>query len=195
MKATKIKQTLLALALSSTALSATADWTLNNANSSLNFISIKKLSIGEVHTFNSISGLLKDNGDAKVKVILRSVNTQIPKRDARMKKVLFEVTKFPQASVTTKLDIKRIKSLKVGESFSQIVELALSIHGQQQEVEANMRITALANNKLLASTIKPVIINAKDFHLVKGINVLRTLAKLPSISTAIPVTADFIFEK
>ncbi len=195
MKALQIKQTLLALVLGSTALSATADWTLNNANSSLNFISIKKLSIGEVHAFNSISGSLKDNGDAKVNVILSSLNTQIPKRDARMKKVLFEITKFPQASVTTKLDIKRINSLKVGESFSQTVELALSIHGQQQEVEANMRVTALANNKLLASTIKPIIINAKDFQLVKGIKVLRTLAKLPSISTAIPVTADFIFEK
>ncbi|MFK5949768.1 MAG: YceI family protein [Methylococcales bacterium] len=195
MKALQIKQILLALVLSTTALSATADWTLNNADSSLNFIAIKKLSIGEVHAFNSINGSLKDNGDAKVNVILSSVNTQIPKRDARMKKKLFEITKFPQASVTTKLDIHRINNLKVGESFSQTVELALSIHGQQQEVEANMRVTALANNRLLASTIKPIIINAKDFKLVKGINILRSLAKLSSISTAIPVTADFIFEK
>ncbi len=195
MKTSRLKQTLLALALSATAFSASADWNLNNADSSLNFISIKKLSIGEVHSFKTINGSLKENGDAQVNVTLSSVETNIPKRDARMKKELFEIVKFPQASVTTKLDIKRINALQVGESFTQALELTLSIHGQKEEVEATMRITSLAGNKLLASTIKPLIINAKDFKLVKGIEILRTLAKLPSISTAIPVSADFIFEK
>jgi len=195
MKMTRLQQSLFALALTCSAYSATADWSLNNAQSSLNFISIKKLSIGEVHSFKSLKGTLKENGAVKVEVTLNSVETQIPKRDTRMKKVLFETDQFPSATVSTQIDMKRINALKTGESFSQPLELALSIHGLKQEVEAEMRITALAGNKLLASTIKPIILKASDFKLVKGIELLRELAKLPSISTAIPVTASFIFEK
>lgn len=195
MKFTHLKQALLALALSTTAYSVSADWDLNNKESALNFISIKKLSIGEVHSFKSMKGSLKDNGEAQVTVNLKSVETMIPKRNERMKKELFEVIQFPQASVKTKLNIKKINKLKIGESYTEILELALSIHGQQQEVEADLRITALADNKILASTIKPIIIKASDFNFVKGIEVLRTLAKLPSISTAVPVSASFIFEK
>ncbi len=195
MKLFRLKQTLLAIALSTSVCTASADWALNNTESSLNFISIKKSTIGEVHSFEKLKGSLKDNGEAKVIVTLASLESMIPKRNERMKKVLFEISQYPQAMVTTKLDIHRINKLKVGESYTETLELALSIHGQQQEVEANLRITALKGNKILASTIKPIIINASDFNLVKGIDVLRTLAKLPSISTAIPVTASFIFEK
>lgn len=195
MKITRLKQTLCALALASMTVTASADWSLNNDDSSLNFISIKKQSIGEVHTFKNLEGTLKDNGDVTVDVSLISVDTKIPTRDDRMKKVLFEVTQFPKATVSTKVDVKRIDNLKNGESFSRKVPLELSIHGQQQKVDADMRITSLTDNKLLVSTIKPIIINARDFELEKGIDMLKELAKLPSISTAIPVTASFIFEK
>lgn len=195
MRITRLKQTVWALALSCMALSASADWALNNADSSLNFISIKKQSIGEVHTFKNLEGTLKDNGNVTVEVSLISVDTKIPTRDDRMKKVLFEVAQFPKASVSTKVDVKRIDDLKKGESFSQKLALELSIHGQQQKVDADMRITSLADKRLLVSTIKPIIINARNFELEKGIKMLKVLAKLPSISTAVPVTASFIFEK
>jgi len=195
MRITRLKQTLCALALSSMVFTASADWALNNADSSLNFISIKKQSIGEVHTFKNLEGTLKDNGNVTVDVALTSVDTKIPTRDDRMKKVLFEVAQFPKATVSTKADVKRIESLKSGESFSQKLELNLSIHGQQQTVDADMRITSLAGNKLLVSTINPIIINARDFEFEKGIKMLQELAKLTSISTAVPVTASFIFEK
>jgi len=195
MKLTTLTHTLLALALTTTSYATLADWNLNNTDSSLNFISIKKQSIGEVNSFKKLTGSLKENGEAQVTVNLNSVETRVAKRNQRIKKELFETSLFPQATVKTKLNMKRINHLKAGESYSEVLELALSIHGQQQEVEADMRITALTGNKLLASTIKPIIIKASDFKLVQGIEVLRTLAKLPSISTAIPVTASFIFAR
>ncbi|MCK5829563.1 MAG: YceI family protein [Methylococcales bacterium] len=195
MKTTRLNQTFCALVLTSMAFSVSADWTLNNADSSLNFISIKKQSIGEVHTFKSIEGALKDNGNVTVDVSLSSVDTKIPKRDDRMKKVLFEIAQFPKATVSTKVDVDKINRLKSGESFSQNLELNLSIHGQQQKIDADMRITSLTDNKLLVSTIKPIIINARDYEFEKGIKMLQVLAKLPSISTVIPVTANFIFKK
>lgn len=195
MKIISLKKTLLALALTSVAYSATADWNLNNKESTLNFISTKKLTVGEVHTFKSLNGVLKDNGKVSVDVTLSSVDTKIPKRDERMKKELFEILKFPKATVSTTVDVKAVNKLKVGETLLQPLELNLSIHGQTKEVEAEMRITALTGNKLLVSTVKPIVINADDFKLVAGLGVLKELAKLSSISTAVPVTASFIFEK
>ncbi len=195
MKNSGLKQTFLALILTSVAYSASANWALNNTESTLDFISIKNLSVGEIHTFKNLAGSLKDNGDVSVDVSLSSVVTKIPIRDDRMKKVLFEVTKFPKATMSTKVDISRINSLKTGESFLQTLPLDLSIHGQQKKVDAELRITALADNKLLAVTVKPVIINMGDYKLEKGVELLKALAKLSSINTAVPVTVSFIFEK
>ncbi len=93
------------------------------------------------------------------------------------------------------MDIKRINSLKAGESFLQKLPLKLSIHGQQNNIDAELRITALADNKLLATTVKPIIIKMGDYKLEKGIELLKALAKLSSISTVAPVTVSFIFEK
>jgi polyisoprenoid-binding protein YceI len=195
MKITTLKKTLLTLILSSVAYSATADWNLNNKESTLNFVSTKKLTVGELHTFKNLDGVLKDNGKVSVNVTLASVDTKIPTRDERMKKELFEIVKFPKAMVSTTVDVKAVNTLKAGDTLLQTLTLNLSIHGKQKEVDALMRITALTGNKLLVSTVKPIIINASDFTLVAGIGVLKELAKLSSISTAVPVTASFIFEK
>ncbi|MCK5889334.1 MAG: YceI family protein [Methylococcales bacterium] len=195
MKNKKIKQALIALALSSAVFNVAADWSLNNKESTLNFISIKNLTIGEVHRFKTLEGHLKDDGSVNVSIILDSVDTRIPKRDERMKKVLFSTTKFPKATIATKVDSKKISGLKAGESFLQTAELELSIAGKKQEVEGKLRITALTDKTFLASTVQPIIINLANFELIKGIGLLKGLAKLSSISTAVPVTASFIFEK
>lgn len=195
MKILPLKQTLCAIALTSTVFTVSADWTLSNADSSLDFISIKNQSFGEVHTFKELAGSLKDNGEVTVGVSLSSVDTKIPTRDERMKKVLFETVAFPKATVSTKVNMTQVNGLKTGESLLQNLELKLSLHGSEQEVEADMRITALTDDKLLVSTVKPIVINTKDFKLDKGIDMLRELAKLSSISTSSPVTANFIFEK
>lgn len=195
MKTKQLKKILLVLALTIFSYTVSAEWTLNNTESTIDFISIKNLTIGEVHTFKTLEGSLKDNGEVNVNVSLASVDTKIPTRDERMKKELFDVAQFSKATVSTKIDSKKISDLKVGDSFIQTMPLILSIHGKTKEVDAEMRITSLTGNKILATTIKPIVVNAVDFEFVKGIDILKELAKLSSISTAVPVSANFIFEK
>jgi hypothetical protein len=194
MKILLLKHTLLTVVLTSFSFTVSAEWVLKNAESSLNFISIKKITTGEVHSFNRLQGSIKKSGDIKVSVKLSSVDTNIPIRNDRMQQFLFEVTKFPQATASTKIDFKHIEKMKVGDSYTQKVPLKLSLHGHDLNVKSEMRISLLNGNKLLVSTIKPVIVNAGDFALIKGIEKLQELAKLPSISTAVPVSASFIFE-
>lgn len=194
MKKIRLHNILLAFTLSVFTFSASAEWVLNNAESTLNVISIKKLKVGEVHSFKKLQGSLDNKGNVTLMVSLASVETNIPIRNDRMQQFLFEVPKFSEATVSTKIDIEKIIKMKVGESLIQTLPLELSIHGSKKVVDAEMRITSLVGNKLLVSTIKPMIINASDYALVKGIEKLTELAKLPSISTAVPVTANFIFE-
>ena len=194
MKKIRLHNILLACTLSAFTFSASAEWILNNAESTLNVTSIKKLKVGEVHSFKKLQGSLDDKGNVTLMVNLASVETNIPIRNDRMQQFLFEVPKFSEATVSTKINIEKITKMKVGESLIQTLPLELSIHGSKKVVDAEMRITSLVGNTLLVSTIKPMIINASDYALVKGIEKLTELAKLPSISTAIPVTASFIFE-
>jgi len=192
---TLLKNILLTTTLVTFSLNASADWVLKNAESSLNVVSIKKLTTGEIHTFSQLKGTVKKTGDVSVAVKLSSIETNIPIRDDRMQQFLFEVVKFPEATVTTRVNYKHIEKMKAGDSMLQKAPLKLSLHGHKLDVMAEMRVTLLSGNKLLVSTVKPVIINASEFALVKGIDKLKELAKLPSISTAIPVSVSFVFEK
>ena len=183
------------MVLNSVAFGASAEWRLNNKESNLNFISIKKTTVAEVHSFKSLNGKIKDNGNVSIIVSLNSVETNIPIRNDRMQQMLFDVVKFPKSSVSTKVNFKRINNMNVGDSYIELLELKLAIHGKVKEVGSEMRITLLKDDKLLVSTIKPIIINLGDFSLIKGVNMLKEVAKLSSISTAVPVTAQLVFEK
>lgn len=195
MKTALLRNIVLVLALTGSACNVYAEWVLNNSESTIDFISIKKSVVGEHHTFENLSGTLAGSGDATVIISLSSVATMIPIRDDRMKSMLFEVDMFPEAIVSTTVDYDRVSHMETGASVVQSLPLTLSLHGEQKSVQAEMRIVMLSNNRLLVSSIKPVIVNAGDFALAKGVEMLREIAKLPSISTAVPVTVELVFDK
>lgn len=195
MKATIYKSLLLLFLFSSLSATAIADWKLDNEASSIHFISIKKSKVAEIHHFGEMDGMLKKNGEAAVNIKLSSVETKIPIRDDRMKSMLFEVDLFPQASVSTQVDISQINSMKPGESVHKELKLSLSLHGQQKVLDAHLQVIRLSNDRIMISTVDPLIVNADEFALVKGVEALRNVAKLPSISTAVPVTVNLIFNK
>ncbi|WP_439135932.1 YceI family protein [Pseudomaricurvus sp.] len=171
-----------------------ADWSLNNEQSELNFISVKKSAIAEIHTFESVSGTLSDSGEVNLSIDLSSVDTNIEIRDQRLLKVLSDAGAFPTAELSGTVDTSAAKALKAGETLTQELSLTLSLHGQSHTVPASVKVTALTGGKLQVSTLQPVILNATDFQLVEGVNELKKLAGLPSISLAVPVTAELVFD-
>lgn len=194
MIATAMNKILLAFALVAAASSASAQWALNNAASRVDFISVKNAKVAELHHFKKLQGSISKKGKASATIGLASVETLIPIRNERMQSMLFEVEKFPQATVSTNVDFKRISSMKAGQSYIQSAQLELSVHGQKQTVDADLRIVKLRKNSLLVTTVKPIIVNADDFSLGKGVEALREVAQLLSISTAVPITASLVFE-
>lgn len=165
-----------------------SDWTINQEQSHIHFISIKKGDIAEVHQFNEMQGTFNESGDFSLSIPLSSVNTGIEIRDERMQTLLFEVAQFPTLSLTAKVNPKLVDELKVGEVLATKVEGQLSLHGQQQTIVFEVAVVKLTKNKIQVNSSKPLIVSAADFSLAQGVEKLRDIAGLSSISLAVPVS-------
>jgi hypothetical protein len=162
-------------------------------DSQLNFISIKKSSIAEVHEFQSLSGTIQQNGNVSVEIDLNSVNTNVAIRNDRMKSFFFETVTYPKAMLTAKIDMKSLEALTKGDSVQKTLDATLDLHGQSVVISIDAIVTKLANNQLSVVSAQPVILNVSDFKLVDGVDKLRKLAGLSSISQAVPVTFALTF--
>jgi hypothetical protein len=186
-------KTLAFLLLASATLSAHADWYLDGESSRLSFISTKNTSICEVQRFLVLHGKVDAKGLAEVEVELDSVNSGIPLRDERMRKDLFEIQTFPQALITTQIDLRPINDLAPGAQLELRLPLTVNLHGKQHEYNAELLATRLDDRRFQVVTLEPLIINAADFDLAPGLESLRKIAGLSAISLSVPVGAVLIF--
>ena len=173
--------------------STLADWRLAGDESSVHFVSVKKENIAEKHYFKSLSGGISDDGQAELTVDLASVETNIPIRNERMQTMLFETAKFAQATISTNVDAAKLKSLKPGQTMAVDADMTVQLHGEQKTETVPLQVTALNGGKLMVSTGAPIIVSARDFKLLEGIDKLREVAGLKSISPIVPVTATLMF--
>ncbi|WOH36894.1 YceI family protein [Thalassotalea fonticola] len=173
--------------------STLATWQLDNEQSLVSFVSIKKSDVAESHHFDSLKGIIKSNGEAQVSISLASVNTGISIRNERMQGMLFESELFPKAIITANIGTKLIEKLALGESSELMLQGRLELHGMKKSLQIPTYVTKVSNTKLMVTSIKPVIINAKDFGLEEGVKELQKIASLPSISNAVPVNFVLTF--
>ncbi|OZG73876.1 hypothetical protein BTA51_08800 [Hahella sp. CCB-MM4] len=171
-----------------------ASWKLNNDESRLSFISIKSTDIAEVHRFGKLEGSINDAGKAVLEIDLGSVATNIDIRDQRMKKELFQTEHFPKATYSVQLDPALIKQTAPGNTITTNLKGTLELHNVSKEVSADVVINRVSDNQVVVSTLQPLVINAADFALNDGVKKLQEIAKLPSISIAVPVSFNLTFE-
>ena len=183
---------MLALVMTLVSLPSLADWQLDPAKSSLHFVTTKASHVAEVHQFHSLQGKVNDQGHAELSIDLASVDTKIEIRDQRMREMLFEVAKFPVATLTANID-PMVLAIKVGESKDINLDGKLSIHGQSVAVQSPARVERLSDKVLQVNSLTPVIVNAKDADLIAGIEKLREVAGLPSISYSVVVDYNLTF--
>jgi polyisoprenoid-binding protein YceI len=174
---------------------AFAQWALINEESTVNYVSIKKSQVAEVNSFKTLNGSIENNGNISVDIDLASVETNVPIRDERMKALFFEVATFPKATISTALDHRAITGMNIGDTYKASMKISLSLHGVSKEMVTDVRVVRLTKNRILAVSLKPVIVNADDFKLSEGVEKLREIAKLPSISSATPVTFSLVFSQ
>ncbi len=168
-------------------------WNLSKNESKINFVSIKKGNIGEVHSFTQFSGSI-DHNQANISIDTTSVDMLIPIRNERALQYLFEADTFP--TIDIKSDIKTaINDSKKGTTMIKDIQASLSLHGITKDITINVSITRNGKNSLTVSSAKPVIINAADFNMEAGIAKLGELAGKIPVVTSVPVNFIMTFKK
>ena len=171
---------------------ATAGWMLDGERSALQFMSVKNTHIAEIHHFKALSGSIDDAGQARVVIDLESVETLIPIRNQRMREMLFETLRFPAATLTARAPTG-IETLATGETLSAEMSVGVNLHGIVAPYQTRIHATRLADGGVQVTLAQPVLVRATDFALTEGIEALRKIVGLQSISTAVPVTATLVF--
>ncbi|MEM0516174.1 YceI family protein [Pseudoalteromonas sp. YIC-827] len=166
---------------------AHADWQVANDQSRVNFVSVKNNQIAENHYFKQISGVLSDAGQFNLTIDLASVETQIPIRNERMQKMLFNTVEFP--ALTLQADVKALLAeLKQQASAQANLDATVSLHGKTQTVNIDLLASLDKNNNIQVSSMAPVLVKPADFALSSGIDELQKVAGLNSITRAVPVS-------
>jgi len=188
-----VTQTLAIVLLAGASLSARADWYLDGESSRLSFVSTKNANLSEVQRFLVLHGKVEPSGLAQVEVELDSINSGVPLRDERMRKDLFEIEKFPEALITTQIDLRPINDLASGAQLELRLPLTVDLHGRQHTYNAQLLATRLDDRRFQVVTLEPLVINAEDFDLAPGVEALRKVVGLSAISLSVPVGAVLIF--
>ncbi|WP_328987919.1 YceI family protein [Thiorhodovibrio winogradskyi] len=174
-------------------MSAAADWVLEPEQSHLSFISIKSKDIAEIHSFTQITGRVDEEGQVTLALMLDSVETLIPIRNERMREVLFKTTDYQQATLTAKIDPAVLGAMQVGEIGQLAGEAVLSLHGQEQPMTMQLQVARVAPDVLFVASRKPLVVDAEKFGLSDGVEQLREIAGLESVSHAVPVSFVMTF--
>lgn len=194
MKSVFCSLTLVAMSLTAMAHEGEQHWQLDNQQSALHFVSVKKDVIAETHRFTALQGEIdSESNQLTVVVDLSSVSTGIEIRDSRMKEFLFNTAQFPKAKITADLTQSGWQQLAVGAQSKVTVELAVALHGVSKVLPAQVVISKLSNTTFAAHTASPIMLNAADFALTDGVNKLKELAALPAIAVQVPVTFSVVF--
>ena len=181
------------LLLCTSAPAAFANWTVNSDLSRLSFVSMKATHIAEVHRFSTFAGGLADSGAIDVEINLASLDTLIPIRNDRMLEFLFEAATYPTATISGQVDPAAIKALKSGEVAILAIEAMVTIKDSQIPITTEVLVSKHASRVVVAS-LQPIVLNTASLGLSEGVEKLRELAGLPSISQSVPVSLVMTFD-
>ena len=168
--------------------SAHAGWDLT-ASSRVGFVSIKNNSIGENNVFEQVTGSISDAGRVVLSIDLTSVETGVGIRNERLQRMLFEVGKFPTATVQATLSASQLDVLKAGGSVSETVKVTVNLHGISVDKLAALSV-GVSEDGLRVTSTQPIVVTAQDFGLESGVAALQAIAGLNAISRSIPITVD-----
>lgn len=172
-----------------------ADWALQPDQSQVYFSTVKKDTVAETHQFKTLQGSATADGQFTVAIDLASAETGVPIRNERIAQFLFETTKFTQATGKGTINLAAVSKQTIGSSQTVKVPVTFEIHGKTISKDVNLLITKISGKQVDVSTPAPIFLNAADFELSAGIEKLKELATVSSISPIVPVTLHLRFNQ
>ena len=172
---------------------AQANWTLDPANSTITYQSVKKNTIVETNKIRNISGTLTSDGAAKVTFDLNSVDTGVDLRNVRMRFLFFETYKYPSAELTAKVDPAAFADLATKRRMKAVLPFRLNLHGVDKDLQANVVVTMISDNMVSVASEAPVAVHVEDFGLLPNVDKLQQAANVTNIVPTASVSFDFVF--
>lgn len=173
---------------------AWSDWQLNNEESLLSFVSVKNSAIAEGHRFRSLHGAIEDKGNASLVIALDSVDTSIAIRDERIRTLLFDLTNHPSASLNARVPVELLSEQTPGEISRFDLTGELNLNGRSATVTVPVIVSRLTGTRLQVTSATPLMVNAEQFGLLDGLEALRAVAGLKSITPMVPVYFSLVFD-
>ena len=169
------------LPLSAQDASFAPGWQIDAQSSQLRFQSVKNVTKVESSTFAAFSGGLAADGTLSLHVFLDSVDTKIDLRNVRMRFLLFETFRFPEAVITAKINAADLADLPSVRRKTIHLVYTLDLHGVKKELEADVAVTMLQDDTVVVSSTVPVVIATDDFGLSEGVRKLQEAANVAII--------------
>ena len=184
---------LLGICASLAGLTALADapWQLDLTQSELGLTSTKNSQISERHTVRFSSGSVSAEGKARVEVDLGSIETRIPIRNERMQKFLFAAA--TPVLVAVDLEPTMIASLAAGEARSLSTNVVIKANNQEILLPIALSAMPVDAAQIRVSGTGELDVGALGYQA--GIEALREIAGLKSISLNVPIDFVLTFQK
>lgn len=169
-------------------------WKLDNAASSLTFQTIKNSSKLETSSFARFQGEVDEQGLGTVRIHMDSVDTKVDLRNVRMRFLLFETFKFPEAVVSVKVNPALIAELDARGRLELPLDFDLELHGVKRTLSVNTVVTVLAGDQVSVASVEPLPIETALFGMGDGVKKLERAAKV-SIVPMGSVSFNFVFDR
>lgn len=186
---------LLLIVLLSLGLPVWADWQVEPDYSRVSFVSLRRGEIADVQRFTQVTGAVDRAGNVRVVMPFAELDSGLALRDERMRELLFQADRFPQAEFSGQVDLALWEGLPTGQSRIETVDFQLDLHGHRQRMKAQVMVSKLGETRLQVATLEPVIIKADLFAMAPGLDKLKKAANLPSIAPEVPVSAVLDFQR
>ena len=180
----------LSTLLSAGVAAADESWRLNKDTSELVIASTKNSQITERHNLSFQSGVITKQGVARLVVDLLSIETNIPIRNERMRKYLFD--NQPQAIIEMSLTPSELQQLMAGQSSAVTLPAAVTANGTKLSVPVAVRTNSDGGGVVVSGETQ---IDVANFGYGPGIEQLRVIAGLAAISTTVPVSFRLQFDR
>jgi OOP family OmpA-OmpF porin len=170
------------------------EWRLNPTDSRFFMQTEKAGGIFETHQFTGLTGTVSPDGDANVKIDLVSVASGIDVRDVRMRFILFETYKFPEADISAKIDMNALRGVMTGPRMEYPLKLNVKLHGMEKTIDTTVMVSKLSANGVSVSTIKPIIVTTDSFGFTPAIAKLSEAVGGVQIANGATFIFDLVFE-
>ena len=160
-------------------------WVLSD-ESGISLTSTKNGLVSETHSLAGIKGGLSSGGTVELQLDLRAIETNIPIRNERMQTWLFSDEPVARLSANVQ------RALSAQETVFTINQtLALEANGNT--VMLDVPLTVVREGDAVAKVAGQLVIDVTDLGYAPGIEKLREIAGLKSISTEVPVDVKLVF--